>query len=564
MPFSFIEIEEKKSKLVILVFLMLILFYFFVAWTLIIPLNIFFISRMSSKIIILPTLPQASIALLVAATLAIIHWFVSINNVVGKTLIQIGALPVDEKDSFHRKFKNIIEEASIAAGGKKVEACVIPNAAVNAFALSDFNNRNVIGVTEGLLAKLNRSQLEAVVAHEFGHILNGDSRMATVVSAMFNIYATMLEGIKNIFKSGGSRTRRGYGYRSRGKGSGQIILFLMMIYAILSVANFMSRLLNMFLSRQREYRADAISARLTRNPLALAEALHVISRGWRGGTLASEHMSNIFIINPMYQKMDETESFFANMLSTHPPVKRRIDVMLDMAHGDAQSMIKTIKQKREKQQRVDSAVISLSEKDDQWFAVDPGGDWQGPFDFPGLKALPWFNAETWIRAGENSKIKYAWQETKIRNELQADSAQSKSNTCPRCQVMLNEVLYEGVPLKHCASCGGNLLKQFKLSRVFTRQQQGFSPEVKKMAEIIRKSAKGQKYDKRKNPFKTIHIFNCPECAAKMQRKFYNYDYPVEVDLCARCDIIWFDKNELEVLQLLYEQDANKRDELFEA
>ncbi|MBU4305517.1 MAG: M48 family metalloprotease [Candidatus Omnitrophica bacterium] len=547
MGFSFIEIEEQKSRLIFLLFLFLMLFYFIVAWLLIIPFNLVFFSRISG--VFLPTLKQMLIAFILAVIAGAAHWSISVNGVVARALASIGARPVDEKDIFHVKFKNIVEEASVAAGGRRVEPWVIPVSALNAFALSDFSGRAVIGVTEGLLAKLNRSQLEAVIGHEFGHILSGDSIMTTITSSLFGIYSSLMDGIRRIFESG-RHTRF-----SRSRGGGGVYIFLVLVYLILAVTKFMSKLLNMFISRQREYRADAIAVRLTRNPLALAEALHLISRGWRGAYLSSEHLASIFIVNPVHNNLDESESFFSDIFSTHPPIKKRIAIAVDMAHINVKNMEDELKQKSVPAERMSSTIQEVEQpEEDRWFAVDSQGQWQGPFAFGQMAAMPWITAETWVHKEFDSKVQYAWQNDDIRGLLQGNGAQHGRYSCPRCNFALKDVLYEGVPLWHCSGCAGNLVERSKIMRILTRRQQGFSAEVEQMGKVIKTTVKhSQISTKAGGSFGSAQLFNCPLCRRPMRRQFYNFDYLVEIDLCLYCDIIWFDKNELEVLQFLYEQ-----------
>ncbi|MBI4846729.1 MAG: M48 family metalloprotease [Candidatus Omnitrophica bacterium] len=550
MAFSFIEIEEKKNKLVFVLFFVLMLFYFFIAWLLIIPFKLVFFSKYLSETGILPNLKETLLVFIAALVAGALHWIISTNQVISKALSSLGAKPLDEKDSFHLRLKNITEEASIASGGRKVECWIMPSSALNAFAMSDFSDRAVVGVTEGLLAKLNRAQMEAVVAHEFGHILNGDSKMTTITASLFGVYSALMDGIRRIFE--GNRH-----LRVRNNGAGAMVIFLMLVYAILAVTKFMSSLLNLFISRQREFRADAISVRLTRNPLALAEALHIISRGWRGAYLSSEYLSSIFIINPVYSYLDETEGFLSTLFSTHPPINKRIGIALDMAHLDVKNMIEEMEKKHKAlSQRTDSVIVELEEQQERWFAVGPDGQWQGPFLLADLTAIDWFKGESWVHKESESKIQFAWQNNEIRNALQGKINPDKKagKSCPRCNVQLSKVLYEGTPILHCSSCSGNLLEREKIVRVLTRRLLGFSPQIEQMARAIMKTVKDMDfYKKAREGFRSVQEFSCPECGRTMGRQFYNMDYIVEIDLCLYCDIIWFDKDELEILQFLHEK-----------
>src|SRR5665811_219893 len=93
----------------------------------------------------------------------------------------------------------------------------------------------------------------------------------------------------------------------------------------------LSYLLNMFISRQREYRADAAAVRMTRNPIALAETLHLLSRSWRGAGFIGSSFAMLCIVNPEATLLDESEGFWADRLSTHPPLEKRIAILLNMA-----------------------------------------------------------------------------------------------------------------------------------------------------------------------------------------------------------------------------------------
>jgi Zn-finger nucleic acid-binding protein len=143
--------------------------------------------------------------------------------------------------------------------------------------------------------------------------------------ALFGIYAAILAGMKRMFRE--SRVR------VRGRGGG-IILFLLLVFIVLSIMQFFFLLVRLILSRNRELRADAIAVRLTRDPLSLSEALYSISMGWRGMGRIDENLEPLFIINPVKAAVDEKEGLFADLFSTHPPIKKRIAILAQMAHAD--------------------------------------------------------------------------------------------------------------------------------------------------------------------------------------------------------------------------------------
>ena len=211
---------------------------------------------------------------------------------------------------------NIVEEMAIAAGLPKPKIAVIETEVPNAFATGMDPQHAAIGVTRGLLQKLNRDELQGVIGHEMGHVLNMDTRYMTAVAILVGLIALVCDVARRMMwygaASGGQR-------RDREKGGGNIVLLVIFIaFAIL--APIAAQLVRFAVSRQREYLADATSVRLTRNPVGLIGALEKLAaeqRPFDGANRATQHM---FIVNPF-------KVFGANstaLFSTHPPLEQRI------------------------------------------------------------------------------------------------------------------------------------------------------------------------------------------------------------------------------------------------
>ena len=192
---------------------------------------------------------------------------------------------------------------------------VIPSLSMNAIAVEDLSGQATIAITEGLLSRLTRPQLEAVLAHEAYHILSNDCIEATVATSLFGMYAAMLEKLQD------------FGDEERGGG-------LHPAFFLFWVLMKLGQMLNLFISREREYRADAASVRMTRDPVAMAEALYLLSRNWRSTGLIGSGLEMLCIMNPEEAEAEEEEGFWQNLMSTHPPIRKRIDVLLSMAHAD--------------------------------------------------------------------------------------------------------------------------------------------------------------------------------------------------------------------------------------
>lgn len=537
MPFSFIDIEERKTRIIGAVFFFVILFYFVTAWLVLVILYNGFLKDGFHW----PGPHALFLALIVAFFAGFLHWAVSTSNLIQKLSLSIGAVDIDEKDIYHKNFKNVIDEVSVAIGGRRIEGMVIPSVGLNAFALEDFNGQAVIGVTEGLLARLNRAELEAVVGHEAGHIASGDCLSTSVTCAVGELYDETFSRLKAGLQN------------TRGRGNGMLLalFFVIMFMRFLSIA------LRYFISRQKEYRADALSVRLTRDPLSLARALSLVSNNWRGGGAEGEKLESIFIINPRFNGLDEKKGLFADMFSTHPPVKERIGILCDMAHLDPLTMEEGLKKTR-RVSPVAKAEFSAETKDEQktWYAFIEQ-QWKGPFSPDELEQLRGFLPDTWVRSEGSQKVTHAYENENLLPVFSKKSdgtgrTAGQKHSCPVCRLPLNELYYEGVSVLKCGYCEGVFLPSSRISRILIRTDHTFSPETVRLAGIAIKQREARTEGLYRNKQDNAWVFDCPNCGKKMRRQFFVYSYPVEIDRCPYCEGVWFDRQELEILQYIYE------------
>jgi heat shock protein HtpX len=209
---------------------------------------------------------------------------------------------------------NVVEEMAIAAGIRKPRVCVIETDALNAFATGMSPARSTIGVTRGLLDTLDREELQGVIGHEMGHIVNWDIRYATAVGVIVGLIALVSDGaLRSLRFSGHSRNSN-----SRAGGGAIVIVLFLLVFAAL--APLFARLVQMAVSRQREFLADATSVRLTRHPEGLISALEKLAfnaKPFDGANRATQHM---FIVNPFRNFSERTSS----LMATHPPLELRI------------------------------------------------------------------------------------------------------------------------------------------------------------------------------------------------------------------------------------------------
>ena len=246
---------------------------------------------------------------------------------------------------------NVVEEMAIAAGMPKPRVAVIETDTLNAFATGMRPEKAAIAVTRGLMNTLERSELQAVVAHEMGHIANWDIRYMTAVGVMVGLIALVSDGVLRTMRFGGARgASRGSGRSGKGGGGGAIlVLVVLVVFAVL--APLAARLVQMAVSRQREYLADATSVRLTRDPSAMIRALRKLAGDTTPFTRSNRAVRHLYIVDPDARQdrpadaqveipravpavdrdghalSAQPRGFMANMealWSTHPPITERI------------------------------------------------------------------------------------------------------------------------------------------------------------------------------------------------------------------------------------------------
>jgi heat shock protein HtpX len=218
---------------------------------------------------------------------------------------------------------NVVEGLAIAAGLPTPRCYVIDDTAPNAFATGRKPKNSVICVTTGLLEKMNRVELEGVIAHEMSHIKNYDVLLQTLVVVMAGVIALLSDWILRSFFWGGGR-RKG-GDRGRGGASlGAILIILGLILALLSPL--VSRLIQFAISRRREFLADASGAMLTRYPPGLASALKKLAADTEPLEVANKATAHLYIVNPLKDFKGRVNKLF----STHPPIEERIAALEKM------------------------------------------------------------------------------------------------------------------------------------------------------------------------------------------------------------------------------------------
>ena len=247
---------------------------------------------------------------------SVLYWFSSQIGARGRLLRALHCKPLDPGDRYHQRLANIVEEMRLATGAPRIECRTVPTLGLNAFAFSDLRGAGVIGVTEGALSRLSRQQLEAVVAHEFAHVLSGNYVTVTVSCLLFGVYSALGEELESAMMATASTRAAPVAFGA---------LFLRGWLWVLQLA---SSITTAALSRERERHADLAAVRYTRDPLSLAEALRIISRHPGGAGSIPEGLAPLCI----RQTGEPRGTLFGLHRDTHPPIGERIDALLALAH----------------------------------------------------------------------------------------------------------------------------------------------------------------------------------------------------------------------------------------
>lgn len=237
------------------------------------------------------------------------------------------ARPVNPENLAERQFQNVAEEMAIAAGVPVPALYILPDPDPNAFATGRDPQHAAIAVTEGLLTSLERSELQAVVAHEMGHVRNLDIRLMTVAGALAAAVAILADLILRTQSFGG------YQRRERGRnGDNGGLAFLIPVGILLAVlAPILARLLTLAVSRVREFEADRSAAELTRNPDALMSALRKLEAHDAPTRVATKATAAMFIVDPRLDARGEGDA--RGLWRTHPPIAERLARLESLAYA---------------------------------------------------------------------------------------------------------------------------------------------------------------------------------------------------------------------------------------
>lgn len=258
-------------------------------------------------------LSWAGIALIISGLVSFTSYYFSDSMVLAVS----GANLIEEKDD--PELYHVVENLAIAAGIPKPKLYLINDSSPNAFATGRDPQHGVVCITRGLREKLDRAELEGVIAHEMSHIGDYDTRLMAIVAVLVGLVSILADWfMRSLWWSRDDRDRGG---RSEG-------LFVILGIALAIISPIVATLIQLAISRRREFLADANGAYLTRYPEGLARALEKIAADHRTPAFANNGTAHLFIVNPFKGK--DVTSWFSGLFDTHPPIEERIKILRSM------------------------------------------------------------------------------------------------------------------------------------------------------------------------------------------------------------------------------------------
>jgi Zn-dependent protease with chaperone function/Zn-finger nucleic acid-binding protein len=459
------------------------------------------------------------VTVVLGLAVAAVAWFATQLNVRDQLLRALRATPLDPHDTYHHRLANVVDELRIAAGLSQLDPIVIRALTVNAVSFTDPHGPACVGVTEGALSRLSRPQLQAVVAHEVAHVASRDCVVATRACLLFlgvrRIADTYGKGATIAVVAGYLAICFAYLMPLAPVAIGMfwcVVALLVWTAVWLSfwIATAGASVVDLALSRQREYAADAAAVRFTGDPASLAEALQMIE--WQQAAApAIPRVLAPLAIGPVGVGR---RSGWRRRFETHPPLATRIGRLQALAHQQGQSLW-------ERRVEVERRLKAREH------------------------AVP-------ARAARGRSGRLA-------------AAAAAAAVCPRCGGTVHELVYEGSAIMECPLCGGVGATSPQVDAILARRDWGFTPEQLRMADVFERlhgAARRQDglADGGRRPrfslswaVEEAEASSCPLCEEPMRRAPWSLAYPLPAEYCAGCDLHWFDRDELEVLQILVER-----------
>ena len=572
-PRDFYEVQERQRRRSLALFGAVLLFYFvalgLIGLAFLASFGLVFRGGPLSSPGFWPRFLLADFAL--AVVVAGLHFQDARKNGPRFILRRLQAATPDAADRYHVQLLNTVDEIRIAAGLPRVNTYVLPSFAVNSLAVIEEDGTPAVAVTEGLLAEGTRDELQAVAAHELAHIARGDAFYLTLVCSLANLFESFKDALEPETDAGAACAAEG-----RGGGGFPPVLF----YAAVALSALVMRLLSMLVSRERELLADAAAVELSRAPEALARIVYKahVKNSFVGDFPLS--YAPLFIVRP--DARDTPDNLLGRIFSSHPPLAKRLGALAAMvrkkpeaivnavwdeekARQDARGVLHSYEELRTEQMDLfpaaagpDGSPPSASDEARVWLlAAAAERPWEGPFTVPELICRPRFSPAIRVKNTQEGIEARAREFPQIRMALlnlarKKPLSPGRENLCPRCRIPLSGAFYEGVAVRVCGRCRGRLVGAASVDRIVARREVTFSAPLVEKARKFRAKVVLNPLKRQKVAEGLDAAVPCPGCGYRMVARPYNYQYFVPVDKCLSCSKIWFDADELEVLQILIE------------
>jgi heat shock protein HtpX len=521
--------------------------------------------------------PLAARVLLVAsaaASLTAVAQYVSARRSGAEFILKrLCAAPPEAGDLYHARYLNTVEEIRIAAGLPRTRAYVLPFMAVNSLALVEADGTPAVVVTEGLLADGTREEVQASVSHELAHILRGDVFYITLLCSLADVFERLALALS-------PDVEKAPVFPSSGKAGAAIPLAAQGLGSLgASLSGAALRVLSLLISREREFLADAAAAELCRDPLSLARVL--TKAGLKSAFVGDFSLVYAPLLMVSSNPSSESAGLKASLFHTHPPLAERIKILAAMAAktpGEVAEIVWESRRMREDSRRLvvsraeweherlhpeteEEAPHPSAEDDRPWRLQQPGRRWTQPLNEEEVVSHPMFSPLIMVRNDRDGVEARAREFPGLRRALRrlgrrqmTPDSRGGTESCPRCRKPLSEGYYEGVAVMACRGCGGRLVPMSGVERILARREFAFSEALLNQAREFRKTALrnplvADRKAGRRPPNDTL----CPRCGARMMSHPFNYQYFIPVDKCLNCRTIWFDADELEMLQVLVEE-----------
>lgn len=261
-------------------------------------------------------LDMVGIALIFSGVMSFVSYWYS-----DKIILAIsGARPATREEFFD--FYTVTENITMSQRMPLPKLYVIEDTAMNAFATGRDPQHGVVCATTGLLSRLNRSEVEAVIAHELSHIKNYDMLVMSIVTILVGVIALLADWMLRMTAWGGGRKR------DNDRDSGQIGMIFFVAGLVLALLSpLIAQLIQLAISRRREFLADASAVAMTKNPQGLARALEKIALDKEPLEAANKATAHLYFANPLKNLQNSAVGMFSGLFSTHPPVEERLKAL---------------------------------------------------------------------------------------------------------------------------------------------------------------------------------------------------------------------------------------------